>query len=143
MVKRNPEDPRQLAIAVHELAHAWVWKDHGITVKKIHHSGSSGFVQNAEISDKNWNHAVARRYCIGLWAGFEAEDLWLKTCRQGRASRGASCADISNFTRVARKLEPRLPESEARSLARDAVNHRWSQITSLAPELVCKGSLTI
>jgi hypothetical protein len=29
---RDPQDPRQLQIAVHELGHAWAWKDSGLTI---------------------------------------------------------------------------------------------------------------
>lgn len=40
--RRDPEDPHQLQIAVHELGHAWAWRDGGLEVGRIKHSGDDG-----------------------------------------------------------------------------------------------------
>lgn len=140
---RDPEDLRQLAAAAHELGHAWVWKDAGLTITEIRFTGDTGWVSFAKIRDKDWNDTVAREYCVGCWAGFEAEVRWLREHRAGRAHRGESAHDIKNFKHVARKLKPALSEGKARSLARDRVARRWSQILRQAPVLVRDGRISI
>ncbi|WP_037321469.1 hypothetical protein [Amycolatopsis orientalis] len=132
---RDPEDPRQIATAVHELGHAWVWKDAGFTITEIRFTGDEGWV-SVKIREKDWDHKSARDYAIGCWGGFEAEDRWLREHRMGRAHRGNAAHDIKNFKHVTRKLEPALSEGKARSIARDRVARRWSQIVRQAPVLV-------
>lgn len=139
---RDPENPRQLATAVHELGHAWAWKDAGLTITEIRYTGDEGWVSIARVREKDWAK-VAREYAIGCWAGFEAEDRYMRAHRIGSAHRGNAAHDIKNFKYVTRQLKPALSEGKARSLARDRVARRWSQILRQAPVLVRDGRISI
>ncbi|MBB5852501.1 hypothetical protein ACFQ05_04370 [Amycolatopsis umgeniensis] len=139
---RDPEDPDQMAIAVHELGHAWAWKDGGLTITEIRHQGDEGHVR-FDYRAKDWGETLALAYCVGCWAGFEAEDRWRKANGHGRAQRGHSAHDIGNFKHVARGMDKRPSESTARSLARKRVGQRWSQIVRQAPVLVRDGRISI
>lgn len=134
--RRNPEDPHQLRIAVHEIGHAAVWADAGLRVREVVHSGDDGFC------NVDWDPENLAGYAIGCWGGFEAEDRWLRAHRRGRASRGNASHDIRNFRHVTRNPDVRLSESKARSLARAAVGRHWRQIEALAPRLITAGRLT-
>ncbi|PXY17082.1 hypothetical protein BAY59_36505 [Prauserella coralliicola] len=135
--RRNPEDPRQLQIAVHELGHAYAWKTAGFTVKQIVHEGNSGYV------DVDWDPDNLTGYAIGCWGGFEAEDKWMRAHGR-RASRSNSSHDIGNFRHVNRALgKDRLSEGKARSLARKYINRHYSAILAAAPRLVVKGHISI
>ncbi len=140
--ERDPEDPRQIAIAVHELGHAWAWKDGGLSITEVRHHGDEGHVR-FDYPAKDWGEALALAYCVGCWAGFEAEDRWCKAHGQGRAKRGHAAYDIGNFHHVARSMTKRLSEGTARSLARKCVGRRWSQILRQAPVLVRDGRISI
>ncbi|WP_340687794.1 hypothetical protein LCL61_17490 [Amycolatopsis coloradensis] len=140
--KRDPEDPHQLAIAVHELAHAWVWKDGGLTITEIRHKGDEGHVKFT-YREKDWGPELALAYSVGCWAGFEAEDRWRKANGHGRAKRGHASYDIGNFKHVARGMKKPPSESTARSLACKRIAPRWSQILRQAPVLVRDGRISI
>ncbi|AHJ58529.1 hypothetical protein [Amycolatopsis keratiniphila] len=135
--KRDPEDPEQLQIAVHELGHAFAWKLTGSTIREIRHTGDEGWVDVRVLAPDN------RDFAIGLWAGFEAEDRWLKANNLGRAKRGNSSWDIGRFNKVRKDIKGGLSESKARSLARPLVNRCWSQILETAPKLIRDGTLHI
>ncbi|MEU9686141.1 hypothetical protein [Amycolatopsis japonica] len=139
---RDPEDPRQLQIAVHELGHAWAWKEGGFRILEILHTGNGGEVTTNR-KQRGWNEEIAWEYCIGCWGGFEAEDRWMRTFGHGRAHRGHSAHDIGNFKHVARGLESKLSEGKARSIARTRVGKHWSQILRQAPLLVRDGRISI
>ncbi|WP_410580268.1 hypothetical protein [Amycolatopsis sp. lyj-108] len=139
---RDPEDPRQLQIAVHELGHAWAWKEGGFRILEIRHTGDAGWVDTNR-EQRGWDQDIAREYCLGCWGGFEAEDRWMRKFGHGRAHRGNSGHDISNFKHVARGLKPGLQESKARAIARDRVAKHWSQILRQAPVLVRDGRISI
>ncbi|WP_326567392.1 hypothetical protein VSH64_36990 [Amycolatopsis rhabdoformis] len=134
--RRNPQDPHQLRIAVHELGHAAVWADAGLTITEIVHSGDDGHCS------VEWDPNNLAGYAIGCWGGFEAEDRWLRHHRRGHASRGNAGYDIRNFRHVSNGLDTRLSEGKARSLARAAVGRHWDRITTLAPRLITTGRLT-
>jgi hypothetical protein len=131
---RDPQDPQQLQIAVHELGHAWAWKDSGLTIVAVYHSGDDG---NCHV--RYWDEQVFA-FAVGCWAGFEAEDQWLRQHRLGHAKRSHSSHDIRLFRAAARELGG-LSEGKARSLARKLVNRRWSHIQHTAPELVRTGRI--
>jgi hypothetical protein len=40
--RRNPDDPWQQQIAVHELGHAYAWRDGGLMIRSVLHKGDSG-----------------------------------------------------------------------------------------------------
>ncbi|MDI5980112.1 hypothetical protein [Amycolatopsis magusensis] len=141
---RDPDDPHQLAIAVHELGHAFAWSDHGLPVAYVKHSGSDGVAHLASVT--GYSEAQMRAYAVGMWAGFEAEDRWRRAHNLSGASKSHSRADIANFhAEQARLAETgiRLSEGKARSLARQRIAARWSRIQTLAPELICKGCLHV
>ncbi|MFD5245676.1 hypothetical protein ACFWIW_14080 [Amycolatopsis sp. NPDC058340] len=140
---RDPDDPEQLATAVHELGHAWAWKDAGFTVTEIRFTGDEGSVTLAKVRESDWDHQARREYAIGCWAGFEAEDRWRQAHRAGRARRGPAAFDIKNFKNVTKGLSPSLSEGKARSLARKRIAARWSQILRQAPVLVRDGHISI
>ncbi|NIJ14307.1 hypothetical protein FHU38_004651 [Saccharomonospora amisosensis] len=138
--RRDPGDLRQLQIAVHELGHAWVWKAHGLIIRGIEHTGSDGTCHVRHYSDTE----SLRAYAIGLWAGFEAEDQWLRANGLGRARRSTSSYDIRQFRRTNRELGPHsLSEAKARSLARRTVHRHWNAIEAAAPRLITKGRLSL
>lgn len=134
--RRNPEDPHQLRIAVHELGHAAVWADAGLTITEIVHKGDDGHCSVV------WDPDNLVGYAVGCWGGFEAEDRWLRHHHSGHASRGNAGHDIRRFRHVRNGLDARLSESKARSLARAAVGRHWGPITALAPRLIAAGRLT-
>ncbi|OLZ56094.1 hypothetical protein [Amycolatopsis keratiniphila] len=140
--KRDPDDPEQLAIAVHELGHAWAWKDGGLSITEIRHQGDEGHVK-FRYREQDWGEELALAYCVGCWAGFEAEDRWRKANGLGRAKRGHSSYDIGNFKHVARGMAKRPSESAARSLACKRIAPRWSLILRQAPVLVRDGRISI
>jgi hypothetical protein len=137
---RNVNDPKQLAIAAHELGHGFAWKDAGLTVHGIRFWGDGG-----ECGVKlDWeNENQAHDYAIGCWGGFEAEDKWLRKHGRGAAKRSHSSHDIDNFRFVARQLTGGLSESKARSIARTRVSRHWSAIQRLTPQLVRDGRISI
>lgn len=134
--RRDPADPRQLQIAIHELGHAYAWLDAGFRVSRVVHNGDDG---SCEVT---WDPDNLHGYAIGCWGGFEAEDRWLRQHHSGGASRSHSSHDIRNFKHVARQLDKRLTEGKARALARRAVARHWRQIEHRAPELIRNGRLT-
>jgi hypothetical protein len=135
--KRNENDPHQLAIAVHELGHAWAWQDAGLTVYKITFSGKDGATGVRFGDDDLFDYAV------GCWAGFEAEDKWRRQHGHGRAKRSNASVDIRNFRDAVRELGGGLSEGKARRLARARVTKRWRQIEHLAPHLVRAGRISL
>ncbi|PXY31111.1 hypothetical protein [Prauserella muralis] len=135
--RRDPEDPRQLQIAVHELGHAFAWKAAGFRIKEIVHEGDSGYV------NVRWDDDNLLGYAIGCWGGFEAEDKWMRTHGK-RASRYHSSHDIKNFRHVNRALgNDRLSEGKARALARKHINRHYAAILAAAPRLIVKGRLSL
>lgn len=135
--RRDPEDPHQLQIAVHELGHAWAWRDGGLEVGRIKHSGDDGacHVRYSPQPEQ------LRAFAIGCWPGFEAEDRWLRANGLGRARRGHSSHDIRLFRTAVRELGGGLSESKARAKARTLVVRRWAQIQRRAPELIRLGRI--
>ncbi|EHY90010.1 hypothetical protein [Saccharomonospora azurea] len=133
--RRDPNDPLQLQIAVHELGHAVVWKAVGFVIKSVVHEGDSGSV------DVRWDPDNLTGYVIGCWGGFEAERRWARL--HGRSARRTNSShDIANFHHVNRALGARrLSESKARALARKHVDRHWAQIQRRAPELVRSGRI--
>jgi hypothetical protein len=129
MARRNPGDPHQLRIAVHEIAHGYAWDSLGLDVRSVRHWGDSGET-HVRWSDDQW-----RPYAIGLWAGYEAEKLW-----SGSASRGNSAWDIKRFRQVTRGNG--FSEGAARSEARSLVRRHIGRIEAAAPELIRAGRLT-
>ncbi|RSN32232.1 hypothetical protein DL990_20165 [Amycolatopsis sp. WAC 01416] len=140
---RDPEDPEQLATAAHELGHAWVWKDAGFTVTEIRFLGDEGWVSLAKVRESDWDQRAIRDYAVGCWAGFEAEERWRREHRLKPARRGHAAHDIKVFKNFAKELKPALSEGKARSLARDRVARRWSQIQRQAPVLVRDGRISL
>lgn len=67
--RRDPANPRQLQIAVHELEHAWAWHGGGLDVRGVEHTGDDGtcHVRYYPRPDQ------IRAFAIGCWAGFEAQ----------------------------------------------------------------------
>lgn len=141
---RDPDDPRQLQIAVHELAHAHAWTDGGLIVRGVAHYGRNG--GNCPVRYWPGRNGQALAFAVGCWAGFEAEDRWLRHHGLGSASRANSAHDIRLFRQAVREIREvdgrRLSEGEARSLARTAVARRWQRITRTAPRLVTAGRLS-
>ncbi|WP_433470354.1 hypothetical protein [Saccharomonospora azurea] len=64
--RRDPEDPHQLQIAVHELGHAWAWRDGGLEVGRIKHSGDDGACHVRYYPQPE----QLRAFAIGCWAGY-------------------------------------------------------------------------
>lgn len=64
--RRDPDNPRQLQIAVHELEHAWAWHGGGLDVRGVEHTGDDGtcHVRYYPRPDQ------IRAFAIGCWAGF-------------------------------------------------------------------------
>jgi hypothetical protein len=135
--KRNENDPQQLAIAVHELGHAWAWKDAGLDVYEIRFSGDDG------VTGVRYDETDLYAYAVGCWAGFEAEDKWRRQHGHGNAKRRNASHDIGSFRDTVRELGGGLSEGTARRLARARVTKRWRQIEALAPQLVRKGRTSI
>lgn len=138
---RNPEDPHQLRIAVHELGHAVAWRDGGLEVGRIKHGGDEGACRVRYYPKPDQLLAFA----IGLWAGFEAEDRWLGATKRGRASRGNSGHDLRLFREAVRELRQHygqsLSEAQARKQARKLVDRHWTRIERTAPDLIRKGRI--
>lgn len=139
---RNPEDPHQLRIAVHELGHAWAWQAGGLQIRSVTHTGSDGDCHVRYYPTPEQLHAFA----VGCWAGYEAEDRWLRTHRRGRASRGNASHDLREFrgaVRELRELGITLTETQARAQARTLITRHWTQITRTAPDLIRRGRITL
>ncbi|OQO91962.1 hypothetical protein B1813_06675 [Saccharomonospora piscinae] len=138
---RNPEDPHQLRIAVHELGHAVAWQAGGLTVGRIKHTGDEGACRVTYYPEPDQLHAFA----IGCWAGFEAEDRWMRAAKRGRAKRTNSAHDLDLYRTAVRELRreygTRLSESKARSQARTLVARRWALIERTAPVLIRQGRI--
>lgn len=135
--RRDPDDPRQLQIAVHELGHAWAWRDGGLEVRGVEHTGDDGACHVRYYPQPE----QLRAFAIGCWAGFEAEDRWLRANKLGRARRGHSSHDIRLFCGAVRELGGGLSEGKARATARTLVARRWEHIESRAPELIRLGRI--
>lgn len=140
--KLDATDPKQLATAVHELGHAWAWKDAGLDVYKITTTGATGATGARYRSDAN-RERMLRGYAVGCWAGFEAEDRWLRENGYGTADLRGAAVDIENFHDTVREMEGSLSERKARRLARSRVARRWRKIQKLAPKLAHKGRISI
>ncbi|MET8847990.1 hypothetical protein [Amycolatopsis sp. NPDC004625] len=140
----DPGNPAHLAIAVHELGHAWVWKDGRLEVRSITFTPTGGHVR---VINPNGHLPQLIAEAVGLWGGFEAEDRWLREHRLGAAGRGNSSHDIRAFGDIQRLMRREfrhtLTERSARASARAAVNRRWSRIQDAAPELVARGRITL
>lgn len=134
--RRDPTDPHQLRIAIHELGHAAVWTTGGFTVRQVVHEGDDGRCA------VTWNPDNAEGYLAGFWGGYEAENLWARTHHTSRARRGNSGHDIHAFRDANRNLYTPVSEAKARSIARAAVRRHWARIEDLAPRLITAGRLT-
>ncbi|MEU3274518.1 hypothetical protein ABZ639_27050 [Saccharomonospora sp. NPDC006951] len=138
--RRDPKDPQQLRVAVHELGHAYAWKAAGLTVRRIEHHGTTG---DCHVRFYN-NPDSLRGFVIGCWAGLEAENLWAQKTGQKRASRGNSSYDLTQFRKVNRELGAgRLSESAARALARKHITRHYTAIMAAAPRLISQGRMSL
>ncbi|ADJ47897.1 hypothetical protein AMES_6072 [Amycolatopsis mediterranei S699] len=140
----DPDNPAHLAIAAHELGHAWAWSDGGLQILSITFTPRGGHVRTHNPSGHP-PQLIAE--AVGLWAGFEAEDRWLREHRLGKASRGNSSHDIRAFRSIQRLMHREyrqsLTERSVRASARAAVNRHWAQIQHAAPALVKRGRITL
>ncbi|MEV5718486.1 hypothetical protein AB0L41_31755 [Amycolatopsis mediterranei] len=129
---------------MHELGHARAWSDGGLQILSITFTPTGGHVRT---HNPNGHPPQLIAEAVGLWAGFEAEDRWLRERRLGKASRGNSSHDIRAFRAIQRIMQREfrqtLTERSVRASARAAVNRHWGQIQRAAPKLVARGWITL
>lgn len=131
-------DSGLLALAAHELGHAKVFKAlGGFEVKTITVNTTRG---DTWIDFDETNDALWEPFAIGLWAGLEAQDRWMRRHGHGRAPRSCTVYDVEQFRTIPRKF--RISEGKARSKARSLVAQNWGCIERLAPQLASTGRLS-
>lgn len=130
----------KVAVAAHELGHAYAWKAYGLSIVEIKVSGWGAPYVHVRWWPSRPGHALA--YAVGCMAGFEAEDRWLREQNGKRANRTRCRDDRNDFRAVVKEMRLGLSESKAHSLARDLVNQHWDAIAALAPTLAAKGHIS-
>ena len=80
--RRNPADPRQQQVAIHELGHAYTWLDVGLLVRTVTHQVDTGACELDNYPSQP-THPMCQfcpadpdqlyAFAVGCWGGFEAE----------------------------------------------------------------------
>lgn len=140
----NDIDKDTLAVAVHELGHAVVFREAGYRIGKIKVGLwlGGGFCDVEHPSPVFANEDEVREHCLGAVGGYVAEAHFRDLEGMSPPSRSfglGSASDFAEFDRYASSIG--LSETVACQEAHEIVLANWAEIMEYAPSLAVSGSM--